>query len=94
MDVAPRTKIADQAAWDTPADMARHGTTTRYAKRLAAAGALAIEPVPAAGAPAPAASEPVSADVIGPDVAERLSPGALTRATVLGTDGKCRTMLN
>ena len=93
MDVLPRTTIADQAVWDTPVDMARHGTTMRHAKRVAAAGDLAIEPVTAAVATSQAASEPVSAGVIGPAAAERLSPAALNRATVPGTDGRCRTML-
>ena len=89
--LGPLRTIVDQAVRDTPADMARHDSTMRYAKGLAAARGVAIEPVPAA--PAPAAAEPVSAGVIEPDAAERLSQGALTRGTVLGTDGKRRTML-
>jgi membrane-bound lytic murein transglycosylase C len=89
--IGPLRTIVDQAVKDTPADMARHDSTARYAKRLAAARGVAIEPVPAT--PASVTAEPVSAGVIDPDAAERLSQGALTRAAVLGTDGKRRTML-
>ena len=89
--LGPLRTIVDHAVKDTPADMARHDSTMRYAKRLAAVRGVAMEPVPAA--PVSATAEPVSAGIIEPDAAERLSQGALTRATVLGTDGKRRTML-
>ncbi|CAA9248098.1 MAG: GH23 [uncultured Acetobacteraceae bacterium] len=89
--IEPLRTIVDQAVKDTPPDMARHDSTMRYAKRLAAARGVAIEPVPPA--PSAAANEPVSAGVIEPGASERLSPGALARSTTVGTDGKRRTVL-
>lgn len=90
--IEPLRTIVDQAVKDTPADMARHDSTMRYAKRLAAARGVAIEPVPVTPASA-AAAESVATGVIEPDAAERLSPGALTRSTTVGTDGDRRTVL-
>lgn len=89
--LGPLRTIVDQAARDTPAETAEHDSTMRYAKNLAAARGVAIEPVIAAPASSPA--EPVSAGVIESGAAERLSQSALTRGSVLGTDGKRRTVL-
>jgi membrane-bound lytic murein transglycosylase C len=87
----PLRTIVDQAVRDTPADMARHDSTMRYARRLAVARRIPIEPVPAPPVAAPA--EAVSAGIIEADTAERLSQGTLTRSTTVGTDGRRRTVL-
>jgi len=87
----PLRTIVDQAVRDTPADMGRHDSTMRYAKRLAATRGVPIVPAPAVPAAAPA--DPVLAGIIEPDTAERVSQGTLTRSTTVGTDGKRRTVL-
>ncbi|MFC7478243.1 transglycosylase SLT domain-containing protein [Dankookia sp. GCM10030260] len=88
--IEPLRTIIDQAVKDTPTDMAQHDSTMRYAKRLAAARGVIIDPVPAASG---LDTEPVLAGVIDPNAAERLSKSALTQTPIRGTDGKQRTML-
>jgi len=89
--LSPLQTVVNQAVKDTPADMAKHDSTMRYAKRLAAARGLNIESSP--GTPAPAAAEPVLDGIVDPDAVQRLSQGAVTETPVVGTDGKRRTML-
>jgi membrane-bound lytic murein transglycosylase C len=78
--------IVDEAVEDRPADMARHDSTLRYAKRLAAKRGVDIEPVPVA--PASVTAEPVLADIIEPGAAEHLTPSTLTSKPIIGSTGK------
>jgi membrane-bound lytic murein transglycosylase C len=84
--LTPLRTIVDEAVEDTPADMARHDSTMRYAKSLAAKRGVNIEPVPVT--PPSATAEPVLADVIEPGAAERLSPSTLTSTSIVGSTGK------
>jgi membrane-bound lytic murein transglycosylase C len=89
--VGPLRTIVNEAVEDSPADMAKHDSTMRYAKRLAAQRGVTIEPVPVT--PASATAEPVLADIIEPDAAERLAPITLTSTPIVGRTGKHSTQL-
>jgi membrane-bound lytic murein transglycosylase C len=77
--------IVDEAIEDRPADMARHDSTMRYVKRLAAKRGITLESVPST--PEPTTAEPVLAGVVEPGAVE-LSPSTLTSKSIIGSTGK------
>ena len=84
--LTPLRTIVDEAVEDRPADMARHDSTMRYAKKLAAKRGVNIEPVPVT--PPAVTAEPVLAGIIEPGAAEHLSPNTLTSTSIVGNTGK------
>jgi membrane-bound lytic murein transglycosylase C len=83
-------RIVDEAIQDRPADMARHDSTMRYVKRLAAKRGVNIDPVPVT--PPPASGEPVLAGIIDPENVE-VSSGTLMSTSIVGSTGKHWTQL-
>jgi membrane-bound lytic murein transglycosylase C len=82
----PLRTIVDEAIEDGPSDLARHDSTMRYAKRLAAKRGVNLEPVPVAPPSVPA--ERVLSGIVEPDAAERLSPSTLSSTSIIGSTGK------
>ncbi|WP_192499410.1 transglycosylase SLT domain-containing protein [Skermanella pratensis] len=86
--------IVETALADTPADLAGRDRVMKEAVGRMAEQGMPLPPDWSAGEPEASDTRPVLAEILPADAVERLSPETVTKAPIVGEDGRQRTMLS